>query len=161
MKLTTSVCIEAPKAQTWKYLSDLERASDWVDALVTTKLEDQNVRALGAIRVCTMTNGDKARELFTAWSEGSSFTYEVLNAPMVKYASNAWSIVEVDGKSLVTSRAILELKGGIFGKAMGFVARIVAKRSMMKYLAAFKYLVENGRVYEGKSSDLPRISFTC
>ena len=161
MIINTSVCIEASKSETWKYLSDLEGASAWVEDLVSTKLDDPESRGEGTIRICEMKNGKKARERITDWLEGSAFTYNVIEAPMMKAATNSWAIEAVDGKSLVTSKAVIQFKGSFLGGILGFIMQPLIYRSMQKYLAAFKYLVENGRPYEGNPKALGKIPFTC
>ena len=120
MIINTSVCIEASKSETWKYLSDLEGASAWVEDLVSTKLDDPESRGVGTIRICEMKNGKKARERITDWLEGSAFTYNVIEAPMMKAATNSWAIEAVDGKSLVTSKAVIQFKGSFLGASAYF-----------------------------------------
>jgi len=161
MIVNSSVCIEAPRSIVWRYLSDLERASDWVIDLVSTKLDESKPKGKGCVRICELKNGKEAREYFTEWEEESAFTYQVLNAPMMKSASNSWSIEEVNGKVLVKSKAVIEFKGGPLGKVFGLMMSPLAKRSMQGYLAAFKFLVENGRVYKGKVSRLGKAPVVC
>jgi len=55
----------------------------------------------------------------------------------------------------------VELKGGPFGRLLEPIMALAFRRMGSNSLAAFKYLVENGRPYAGKHSDLPRAAATC
>lgn len=101
-------------------------------------------------------------ERWTAWDEGRSFRYEGFGIPLVKRAVNTWSVSpHSPQQTLLTSQAEVELKGGWLGRLfeplMAFAMRKMAPNS----LAAFKYLVENGRPYQGRHSTLPRAAVSC
>ncbi len=66
-----------------------------------------------------------------------------------------------NGQTLLTSQAEIVLKGGIFGKLLEPLMYQMSKRMGANALAAFKYLVENGKPYKGKHSSLPRVPIAC
>jgi hypothetical protein len=64
-------------------------------------------------------------------------------------------------RSLLTTEAELELKGGILGRLVEPAMALVFDRMGSNSLAAFKYLVENGHPYQGRHSKLPRAPAVC
>jgi hypothetical protein len=85
----------------------------------------------------------------------------MIGVPLMKRATNTWSVYPRGDKTLLTSRAELVLKGGIFGQFIEPVMMLMMRRMAPDSLAAFKYLVENGRPYAGKHSELPRAPISC
>jgi hypothetical protein len=80
----------------------------------------------------------------------------------VKRATNVWSVhPEGANQSLFKTEAEVELKGGLFGRLLEPVMALAFRRMGSNSLAAFKYLVETGRPYTGRHSDLPRAAATC
>ena len=80
----------------------------------------------------------------------------------MRAAQNTWSVKTLDDKTtLLTTDAIIELKGGLFGRLFQPLVRIVSARMGNQALAAFKYLVEENRPFEGPSSSLPTPSPVC
>ena len=51
VKMTASVCIEAPAAAVWAVLSQLESIHLWVKAIQHSYCPEQS-RGVGALRVC-------------------------------------------------------------------------------------------------------------
>ncbi len=80
---------------------------------------------------------------------------------MIKSAKNKWSVKSVNGKTLLTTESEVKLKGGIFGKLLEPLMFFLTKKMGINSLAAFKYLVEVGRSYEGKFSNLPKAPIVC
>jgi len=72
-----------------------------------------------------------------------------------------WSVLPQGERSLLTSEAELEFKGGIFGRALALVMAPLMRRMAPGALASFKYLVEHGQPYTGKAAQLPRASTSC
>jgi carbon monoxide dehydrogenase subunit G len=159
IKITASVCIDAPVEAAWAVLSDLERISLWVPAIRRAHCPG-TTRGAGSVRVCEL---DQAtiRESFVAWDEGTSFTYHGEGAPMMESALNMWSVEKCGEQCLVITRAEAELKGGAFGRLLEPLAmlafRLMAKRS----LAALKYLVEHGTPYPGNVRELGPAPAAC
>jgi carbon monoxide dehydrogenase subunit G len=145
MKMTATVCIEAPPDRVWAVLSKLEDIHLWVRSIRHSYCPGQS-RGVGALRVCELSQAT-VRETIVAWEEGRSFTYSGEGAPMMKRATNTWSVSEHEGKTLVTSVAEVELKGGPFGVLFAPLVRIVATRLGAQSLASLKYLVERGEPY--------------
>lgn len=162
IRLFASVCIDAPAAVVWERLARLEDIELWSEQIQHAKCQGRLSRGVGAERTCELVGNLVIQERWIAWDEGSSFKYEGSGLPMVKRASNAWSVhPESEQQSLLTSEAEVELKGGIFGKLLEPIMAAVFRRMAPNSLAAFKYLVENGHPYEGKHSELPRAAATC
>ncbi|PKL77541.1 MAG: hypothetical protein CVV27_05165 [Candidatus Melainabacteria bacterium HGW-Melainabacteria-1] len=74
---------------------------------------------------------------------------------MVKRATNRWSVQAEGEKTLLTSEATVELKGGIFGRLLEPIMAPIMRSMGPKAFAGFKYLVENGKPYEGPADELP------
>lgn len=108
--MTTTICIDAPVATVWKVLSDLPAIHLWVPAIRRSHCPTQS-RGVGALRVCELGQAT-IRETIVEWDEGRAFTYEGVGAPMMKHASNRWSVAaHGERQTLVTSYAEVELKG--------------------------------------------------
>jgi hypothetical protein len=101
------------------------------------------------------------RETIVAWDEGCSFTYRGVGAPMMKSAMNQWRVEAHGHQTLVVSSAEVELAGGILGKLFEPLVCVVAARMGARSLAALKYLVENGRPYPGRVSELTPAPAIC
>jgi carbon monoxide dehydrogenase subunit G len=153
LKLTGSVCIDAPAPKVWSVLSDLESIHLWVESIERSYCPAQR-RGVGATRVCELKQAT-IRETIVAWEEGRSFRYDGQGAPMMKRASNTWSIASQGSQTLVTSLAEVELKGGFVGRLMEPAIKAVFGRLGARSLAALKYFVEHGRPFDGPSRDLP------
>jgi len=79
----------------------------------------------------------------------------------VKSAKNTWSVISVNNKTLLTSKAEIEIKGGFIGKLFKPIRLLITTQMGANVMAAFKYLVEEGKPYKGKHSSLARVSVTC
>jgi uncharacterized protein YndB with AHSA1/START domain len=134
LKMTTSVCIDAPATRVWDVLSDLERIHLWVRAIRHAHCPAQN-RGVGAVRVCELKQAT-IRDTIVEWDEGRSFTYKGEGAPMLQSASNQWTVEVRGSQTLVTTSAEVPL-------------------------ASLKYLVENGQPYKGHLRDLMPVPANC
>ncbi len=161
VKLFASACIEAPAAQVWACLAELEDIQLWSDAVVRAHCTEGQSRGVGAERTCDLANNITIIERWVAWDEGRSFQYEGFGLPLVRRAVNRWSVIPQGNRSLLTSEAEVEFKGGIFGRALALVMTPAMRRMAPKALASFKYLVEHGQPYIGNSAKLPRARVTC
>jgi carbon monoxide dehydrogenase subunit G len=145
--MTRSACIDAPVSAVWAVLSDLDAIQVWVDAIVHSHCPDRD-RGVGAVRLCELKQGT-IRETIVEWDEGRSFTYRGEGAPMMKYATNRWSVEPHGTQTLVTTSATVVLKGGVFGMLLQPLVKIMASRMGARSLASLKYLVEEGHPYRG------------
>lgn len=160
MKMITTACIEAPVEKVWATLADVTNIVQWAPVESASCVGDKKTGA-GTKRVCNLKGGVTIEEEWTQWKEGDYYTYIASGIPLVKMASNKWSVETVNGKTLLRSEADVKLKGGVFGKLLEPLFRILSKRAGADALAAFKYLVETGRPFTGKRSTLPRVSPVC
>jgi len=162
MKMSGSVCIEAPVTAVWEQLAKLEDIKLWVEPVRRATCAGGPSHGVGARRRCELAGQIVVEERWTSWEEGRSFRYEGFGLPLVKRASNTWTVSAHDARqTLLTSEAEIELKGGWLGKLLEPLMRFAMQRMAPNSFAAFKYLVENGRPYEGKHSTLPRASVSC
>ena len=161
IKLFASVCIEAPAEVVWAQLAKLEDIQLWSEAVVHARCDGAISQGVGAERTCELVGNLTIRERWTAWDEGRSFQYEGFGIPMMRRASNRWSVVSQGAGSLLISEAELELKGGLFGRLLELMLGPLMRRMAPGALANFKYLVEEGRPYNGKASELPRMPARC
>lgn len=127
LKLSSSVCIEAPVEEVWALLSDLAAIHLWVEAITRSYCPAQS-RGVGARRICELKQM-KIEETILDWQEGRSFTYEGIGAPMLKRVRNTWSVAPQGSQTLVTSVAEAELKGGVLGRMIQPILRPLSWRS--------------------------------
>jgi Polyketide cyclase / dehydrase and lipid transport len=158
--LKSTVCIEASPEQVWRYLSAVENVTLWVPAINKAWCETKTSRGIGTERVCEL---DKfsVREIFVEWEEGESFKYVATGAPMIKTASNRWSLEDIEGQTLVTSHAEIVVKGGVFGRLLEPLIFLATKLGLPNALAPLKYHVETGKPFEGNAKDLPLAPAFC
>jgi ligand-binding SRPBCC domain-containing protein len=159
--LFASVCIDAPAEVVWAQLARLEDIQLWSEAVVHARCEGPITQGIGAERTCELVGNRTIQERWTVWDEGRSFTYEGFEIPMMRRASNRWSVVSQGKRSLLVSEAELELKGGPFGRLLEPILGPLMQRMAPGALASFKYLVEQGRPYAGKTSELPCVPARC
>jgi len=159
LKLSGSVCIDAPAAAVWSVLSNLESVHLWIDSIERSHCPAQS-RGVGAARVCELKQATII-ETIVEWDEGRSFRYEGKGAPMMKRATNLWTVIPQGDQTLVTSEAEVEIKGGVFGRLLEPVMRAVFSRMGPRSLASLKYFVEQGHAYAGPSSELPFAPVGC
>jgi carbon monoxide dehydrogenase subunit G len=144
LRISHSVCIDAPKEVVWATLSHLEGIQDWVEQIQHSYCVGDQSRGVDAVRMCELGRNITVRETVVAWDEGSAYTYVGEGVPMVSRAENRWSVQEVGSRTLVTSNASVELKGGMAGRLLEPVVKAMSDRSAQRSLAALKYLVEHG-----------------
>jgi polyketide cyclase/dehydrase/lipid transport protein len=161
IKLFATACIEAPAAIVWARLAKLEDIQLWSEAVLHARCDAAVSQGVGAERTCELAGGHTIKEQWVAWDEGRSFQYEGFGIPLMKRAVNRWLVIPHGEKSLLTSEAELEIKGGIFGRILELILGPLMRRMAPNALAGFKYLVEHGQPYDGKASELPRVPATC
>ena len=161
IRMTNSACIESSVEAVWNALADIENVTLWAEPILEAHCSSDAKRGIGAVRVCKLKGNMTIQEKWVAWDEGNSFTYIGYGMPLIKSAKNTWSVKRENGKTLLTSQAEIECKGGIFGKLLEFVLGSAMRRMGPPTLAAFKYWVENGRPFEGKHSSLPIAPVAC
>ncbi|TDF39299.1 SRPBCC family protein [Alteromonadaceae bacterium M269] len=154
-------CIEASPEKTWSVLAALENLSQWSEPVLSSKYVGEQRKGVGTQRVCELSNSVTITEKWVDWVEGVTYTYEGFNLPLVKFAKNKWSVKSENGKTLLSTESEVVLKGGILGRLLEPIMLIISNKMGADALAAFKYLVENDKPYEGKHSSLPRVSGVC
>lgn len=159
--LTASVCIEAPAEVTWAQLAKLEDIQLWSAAVVHASCTGAVSQGVGAERTCELIGNRIIQERWVAWDEGRSFQYEGFGIPLMKRATNRWSVIPHGTQSLLTSEAEVEIKGGVFGRVLEAILGPVMRRMAPNTLTSFKYLVEHGHPFDGKATELPRAAATC
>ena len=115
---------------------------------------------MGAVRLCELQQGT-IRETIVHWEEGKSFKYRGEGTPMMKQATNHWSVQAHGTQTIVTTTAEVELKGGIFGVSLQPLVRMMASRMGARSLSSLKYLVEHGEPYRGNPRRLAPAPATC
>lgn len=154
-RMTTSACIDAPVDVVWAHLARLDQIHVWTDAIRRVSVSPECAAGVGAVRTCELAGERTLHERIVAWQEGVSYTYESTDAPMMKLARNRWSVrAESASRTLVTSEADIEFRGGYFGRLLGFLLVPLIRVLLPNPIAKFKYWVENGRPYDGKASKL-------
>ncbi len=161
IKLSASVCIEAPAEIVWARLAKLEDIQLWSSSVLQARCEGALSQGVGAERTCDLAGNITIKEHWVAWDEGRSFKYEGSGIPLMKRATNLWSVLPQGEKSLLTSEAELEIKWGTLGRILELLMAPLMQRMAPRALTPFKYLVENGHPYKGKASQLPRAQAIC
>lgn len=162
IKMRGSVCIDAPAAAVWERLARIEDITLWAEPIRRVSCDSTTSRGVGARRRCELRGNVVVEEQWTAWDEGRSFQYEGSGIPFVKRAVNTWSLApHSTEQTLLVSDAEVELKGGWLGRLLEPLMALAMQRMAPNSLAAFKYLVEHGRPYEGRHSTLPRAAVSC
>jgi carbon monoxide dehydrogenase subunit G len=161
IKLHASVCIDAPPELVWQTLAKLEDIQLWSEAVLAARCEGTIKQGVGAERTCDLKGKITIKEKWLAWDEGKSFTYEGLGIPRIKRATNTWTVHPEGEKTLLTSEAEVELKGGLVGRLLEPIIAPQMKRLAPGSLAALKYLVENGKPPSGRHADLLPIPSLC
>ncbi|MEN9646414.1 MAG: hypothetical protein RL238_3083 [Actinomycetota bacterium] len=147
MRVSAAVCIDSPIEQVWALLVDLERIVDWAPGIRSAECPVGRESGTGAVRHCRLAGGINLVETFTAWVDGSSFTYEGAGLPGVRLARNTWSVEPVGAaQTTLRSEAQVELNGAIRTRLLRRVMRWQARRAAARSLGAFKHIVETGTV---------------
>ena len=161
IKISASVCVDALASKVWATLSELDSVHIWVDSIHRSYCEGEHTRGVDAVRVCELRGNVTVKETIIAWEEGRSFTYTGQGIPLIKRAANTWSVEERGRQTLVTSSAEVEVKGGVWGRLFEPLLLVASQQVGRKSLAAFKYLVENGKPYEGNAKKLLPAPTVC
>ena len=161
MKMTSSICINAPITKVWDMLSDVENIPLWSSAVTSAKASFVK-GGVGTTRTCVLKNKTTIFEEWIDWRENESYTYQGFNLPLVKSVQNKWSVEALGQQmTLLTTTAEVEMKGGLFGRCLEPLVHIVSAKMGRQALAAFKYLVEENIPFEGNHASLPRPSIIC
>jgi len=161
LRMNASACINASPETTWNILADIENIYLWSESVLSSKCKGTQKSGIGAERVCQIGKNLVITERWIDWIDGISYTYEGFNLPLVKFAMNTWSVKAEKGKTLLSSKSEVVFKGGIFGIFLEPLMWVISKKMASDSLSAFKYLVENGKPYDGEHSNLPRVSAFC
>lgn len=145
----------------WARLARLEDIKLWSEAVVDAHCDGDVTQGVGAERRCDLKGGITITERWLAWNEGSSFAYEGTGIPLVAGARNEWTVQAVGDQTLLTSRADIVLKGGVAARLLEPIAGYQSRRMGRRALAAFKFLVEQGRPPDVRHAKLPRIPTAC
>jgi len=161
VSLFEAVCIDASTAEVWAHLARLEDIRLWSEAVVDARCEGAISRGVGAERTCDLKGGITITERWLGWDEGHSFIYEGEGIPLVARARNEWTVVAAGDQTLLMSRANVVLKGGLATRVLEPLVAYQSRRMGRRTMAAFKFLVENGRPPDIKHAKLPRVPSTC
>ena len=142
MKLRRTICIDAPVERVWAVLSNLPAITQWVPAIRHAHCPAQS-RGVGALRVCEL-DQFTVEETITNWVEGQSLTYAGVGAPLMASASNTWSVQAHGAQTLLSSDAVVVIKGGVFGRLLEPLVKLMSARVGDRSLSSLKYLVEHG-----------------
>jgi hypothetical protein len=128
IKLVASACIETPAARVWDRLARLEDIQLWSDAVVHARCEGALARGVGAGRTYELVGNRTITERWVAWDAGRSFQYKGVVLPLDNRAVYRWSVLPRGERSLLTSEAEVEFKGGASGWALALALAPVMRR---------------------------------
>lgn len=146
MTVELSICIAAPIGKVWALLADLESFASWAPGIRAARCTPGREHGAGAERVCDLAGGLTITERWIEWSEGVSFTYEGTGLPGVKVARNTWSVEPYGARTLLTSRASVELRARRLTSCLELMMRRQSLRMGRRSLVNFKHLVEHGEL---------------
>jgi hypothetical protein len=161
IRLDSSVCIDARAPVVWAALASIEDIELWSEAIRDSRCDGPISRGVGAERTCELAGGITLRERWLAWDEGRSFTYEGVGLPLVARARNTWTVHAEGDQTLLTTQAVVVLKGGPAGRLLEPLLGLQFRRMGPRALAAFKYLVEHGEPPRLEHSKLPIAPAAC
>jgi carbon monoxide dehydrogenase subunit G len=159
--MSDSVCVDAPVERVWVALSDLESIHQWSPTIRHAYCVGTQSRGVDTVRVCELGGNVAITETMTDWQEGTSFTYVGTGLPLVKQARNHWRVEAQGPRTLVTTVAEVEFRGGLAGRLLEPVMRRMSRRMGQASLASFKYLVEHGTPYDGEATGLLPVPSGC
>lgn len=160
-RMTSSACVEAPVDVVWRHLSALDQIHLWTDVIHRVHITSSCAIGVGAERACEIVGDRTLHERVIAWEEGTSYTYESTDAPMMALARNRWSVRPEGSRTLVTSDAEMTFRGGWLGALAGYLLVPLMRVVLPNPLAKFKFWVENGRPFEGSARRLPAPALAC
>jgi carbon monoxide dehydrogenase subunit G len=161
IRVSASVCIDAPAATVWSMLFELESIHLWAPGILRSHCVGTQARGVGAVRMCELRGDIRVRETMVAWNEGQSFAYIGEGAPLMARATNRSEVDPQGSQTLVTTSAEIALKDGIVGRWCEPLVKPLITRMGAQSLAAFKYLVENGQPYARNTRRLFPIPTRC
>ncbi|MCF6343837.1 MAG: hypothetical protein L3J15_04055 [Devosiaceae bacterium] len=141
-------------------MSKIDNVDLWVPSIQQSYCEGNKTQGVDTIRICKLEKFD-IREKFVEWEEGKSFKYVATGAPLIKSASNHWSIKPVGNETLIVSYSEIIMKGGIFGRLLEPLIFLATKVAFPNALAPLKYYIETGKPYAGNVKDLPKAIAFC
>ena len=159
--MKSSACVDAPVHVVWAHLSALDQIHLWTDVIHRVEITSACAVGVGAERACELAGDRVLHERVIAWEDGSSFTYESRDAPMMAFARNRWSVRAEGDRTLVTSEADVVFRGGWLGRLAGYLLIPLIGAVLPNPLAKFKYWVENGRPFQGSARALPIPAIAC
>lgn len=75
IKVSASVCIDAPVERVWTPLAELESIHWWAMGIVRSHCVGTQARGVGAVRVCELKGDVRVTETMVASTEGRSLGY--------------------------------------------------------------------------------------
>ena len=144
----------------WKVLGlDFANASKWASAVNHSEGSGDKFNGSNcAERGCSTTMGSIKEKLYEFSNENHSLAYEVaVGMPsMVKYATNAWKLVE-NGENKCKLQIKMDIRmGGIFGSLLQPIMKMQMSRMGNYLVEDFAYYVENGQPHPRKLKALKK-----
>lgn len=159
--LENRICIEANIDQVWAHLSDLEKVNLWVPEIQVAKCPVGREKGLHAKRICKLKNNITIEEEWLSWNELNSFSYIAKGMPVINSAINSWELIQENGKTLVISKAEIDLGTGLLNNILSYFMKPYMRKMGPRTLALLKYWIEEGVPYSGKASHIPPGPMTC
>ena len=131
--------IDAPRAQAWEVLSDLDSWGGHAPNLSRTEVIEG--AAEGAVRRCYNNSGKGWSETCTLWQPGQRYTMEVDTSdypyPM-RQMRGTWAVENDPGGTRIHLRYEFEPKYGLAGRALAVLMRPVFARTCRKMLDSYE-----------------------
>jgi uncharacterized protein YndB with AHSA1/START domain len=139
-----SVDIEAPPENVWPYLVEPEKAMEWYTSLKSFEYADGERGPDSKFYWEEDVRGKIYSNHFqtTEWVEDRVFAFEATSGNFFKTYTERWAIEPIPTGSRFSFDGNLEFPYGPFGKIMGWVGSMMAKKSNQEILANLKRLAE-------------------
>jgi uncharacterized membrane protein len=118
-KLHHEIAIDAPAAEVWQVLADLEQVQHYNPLVAQARYVSSNREGVGAARRCEFKPKGFSVERVTDWRQGELLGLEMLESSWPLKSSRWWTkLSRHDGRTQVSQDLEYEPKWGVLGRAM-------------------------------------------
>jgi ligand-binding SRPBCC domain-containing protein len=138
------VHIKAPVAAVWAVLADFGGVDQWAPYMKSCHLIGDRTTGVGMRRGMRHAWGFRFEETVTDWTEGRSFSFDVLRAPFpMTHVKESWVITAHNGTTEVATQVSYAMRMGILGRAIDWpLVCYIVRREMRAGLAGLRAYVE-------------------
>ena len=141
----------------WSILADFGEVAAWAPYMKHSALIGDQKTGVGSRRELRHAWGFRLQESVTEWTDGRSFSFDVVQAPYpMKDVKESWLIEHVNGQTIVATSVEYAMRLGILGAALdAILVRHIVRREMRAGLRGLKEHAE-GQVRQNILADETR-----